>query len=82
MVRGLTASLAQEGFEPLVATVDGVEMKLAAAAFAGFVIERLMGEAQSSGKGREERGAVGDQERIALDGAFEVGPDGGGGGVR
>jgi hypothetical protein len=45
MVRGLTASLAQEGFEPLVATVDGVEMKLAAAAFAGeppWVSRRLV----------------------------------------
>ena len=41
---GDTAAAAEEGLEPLVAAVDGVEMKLAAAAFADDVVHRLAAE--------------------------------------
>ena len=58
------AAPAQEGLETLVAAVGGVEVEVGAAAFAGFMVERLVGDAQGSGTRREERGAVGDQERI------------------
>ena len=75
---GHAAAAAQEGFQPHVAAVDGVEMEVTAAAFAGFMVERFVGDAERSGAGREKRGAVGAQERVRLDGGFEPGRDGSG----
>ena len=48
-LRGDAAAAVEEGFEPLVAAVDGVDVEVAAAAFAGFVVERFVGDAQGSG---------------------------------
>jgi acetolactate synthase I/II/III large subunit len=78
---GDAAAAAEEGLEPLVAAVDGVDVEVAAAAFAGFVVERLMGEAQDRAQGGKNGAASVTRSASRLDGAFEVGPDGGGGGV-
>jgi len=61
---GHTAPPTEEGLEPLVAAVDGLEVELAAAALAGLAVEGLVGETQGSRTGREDRGAVGDQAGI------------------
>ena len=61
---GDAAAAAEEGLRTLVAAVDGVETKLAAAAFTGLAVERLVADAQGSGTGRKERSAVGDRQRV------------------
>ena len=53
---GDAAPAAEEGLESLVAAVDGVEVEIAATAFAGLVVERLVGEAQGPGPRSEELG--------------------------
>ena len=53
---GHAAPATEEGLEPLVAAVDGVEVQVAATALAGFVVERFVGEAQGSGPRSGELG--------------------------
>ena len=53
---GHAAPAAEEGLEPLVAAVDGVEVEIAAAPLAGLVVERFVGEAQGPGPRSGELG--------------------------
>jgi hypothetical protein len=66
----------QEGFEPLMAVVDGLDMKLAADPLAGRLVERFMADTEVGGAARIDGGAVGDEQRVLVDGGFQHGLNG------
>ena len=56
----------QEGLEPLMAAVDGLDVQFAPDALAGSLVERLMADAQRGGAGRITGAAVGDQQSVLI----------------
>jgi hypothetical protein len=63
---GDAAMATQEGFEPLVAAVDSLNMQFASDALTSRLIERFMANAQRGGAGRITGAAVGDQKGVLV----------------
>ena len=79
---GDPAASAQEGLDPLMQAVDGLDMQFAADALAGRQVQRLMADAQRGGAGRIAGTSIGDQQGVLAEDRFQhcldgIGTDGG-----
>ncbi len=70
---------AQEGLEPFVSAVDGLDVEVAARSFALGEVDRLVADAQRLGAGRIDIVSVGDEQSVFGQVGFEFGLDGFGG---
>ena len=64
---GDAAMVTQEGFEPLMPTVDGLDVQFAPDTLAGSLVERLVTDAQRGGTGWITGASVGDQESVLIE---------------
>src|SRR5271165_6290445 len=79
---GDPAASAQEGLDPLMQAVDGLDMHFTADALAGRQVQRLMADAQRGGAGRIAGTSIGDQQGVLAEDRLQhrldgIGTDGG-----
>src|SRR3954447_21506479 len=67
---------AQEGLDPFMQAVDGLDVQVAAHPLASRLVHYLVGDLHSAGTARQGRTAVGDQKGVLAEDGVEHGPDG------
>src|SRR3954454_20859207 len=72
---GHTAPDAQEGLDPLMQAVDGLDVQFATYPLASRLVQYLVGDLHPGGTACQGRAAVGDQQGVFAENGFEHGPD-------
>jgi hypothetical protein len=73
---GHTAPDAQEGLDPLMQAVDGLDVQFATYPLARRLVQYLVGDLHPGGTACQGRAAVGDQQGVFAENGFEHGLDG------
>src|SRR3954454_5596663 len=73
---GHTAPDAQEGLDPLMQAVDGLDVQFATYPLASRLVQYLVGDLHPGGTACQGRAAVGDQQGVFAENGVEHGPDG------
>src|SRR3954470_7571087 len=68
---GHTASDAQEGLDPLMQAVDGLDVQFAAYPLARRLVQYLVGDLHPGGTARQSRAAIGNQQGVFAEDGFE-----------
>ena len=67
---------AQEGFQPFMPAVDGLDVQFASGALAARLVERGVGDSQVGGAERISGCAIGDQQVVLAQNRLQDGLDG------